>query len=319
MMSAHTAIAELLGAWALDACDEAETAAVDEHLAQCAECAEQARMLRSAAGWLSAEDIEKPRPTLRAATLARARAARAPTLWRTLVGAYGNEVDRLDEALGSITSRQWAESDPRHGTVAGLITHLAGNDAMLADDLGLPVLADSGVHARWRDQADVLLTGISGDTDLDRPVRMAAPGEPPRRPLREALVQRAFETWTHLDDLAAALQRTPPPPPPPEQVRRIIDLAVTLLPDALAANGVSQPGRACRLVLTGAAGGEWTIPLGHPSADTPTITVTVTSEDIAFARLVANRRTPETMRYRGSGDTALAERVLRIASALGCD
>jgi uncharacterized protein (TIGR03083 family) len=261
---------------------------------------------------------------LREAVLAGARAARPPVLWRTLTGAYGHEVDRLDRALEAVSAGQWSEPDSRHGTVAGLITHLADNDATVAADLGLPVLANSGVHRRWRDQADILLTGISAERDLDRPVRLAGRGESVTRPLRDALVQRAFETWTHLDDLATALGRTSPPPPPPEQIRRIIDLVAALLPGALDAHGLSQPDRACRLVLTGAAGGEWTIPLDpsrstHASGSTPAISFTVTCEDIAFARLVANRRTPETVPHRSVGDTALAERVLRVAAALGCD
>lgn len=317
-MSTHAVVAEMLGAWALDACDDAESAAIEAHLRQCPECAAQARQLRSAASWLGTEDIQPPSPQLRQAVLARARAARAPVLWRTLTGAYGHEVDRLGRALEAVSAGQWNEPEPRHGTVAGLITHLTANDAMVAEDLGLPVLVDSGVRRRWRDQAEILLRGISSDSDLDRSVRMAGRGEPLTRPLRDALVQRAFETWTHLDDLTTALGGVSPPPPPPEQIRRIIDLAAAVLPGALDADGLSQPDRACRLVLTGAAGGEWTIPLG-PSRSTPVISCTVTCEDVAFAQLVANRRTPETTRHRSVGDTVLAERVLRIATTLGCD
>jgi RNA polymerase sigma-70 factor (ECF subfamily) len=69
------------------------------------------------------------------------------------------------------------------------------------------------------------MDGIAG-VDLDREVRLAGRAGV-RRPVRDALVQRTFETWTHRDDIGAT--RTVAPP---EQVHRIIDLAVTLLPDA---------------------------------------------------------------------------------------
>ena len=56
-------------------------------------------------------------------------------------------------------------------------------------------------------------------------------------PLRAALVQRAFETWVHLEDV-----RSHAVTPSPEQVRRIVSLAVNLMPAALAAQGLRGPG-----------------------------------------------------------------------------
>jgi hypothetical protein len=202
-----------------------------------------------------------------------------------------------------------------------VVNHLADNDGLLAADIGLlvPLAADDApTDRRWRGQADLLVRALATESDLDRPVRLAGRGEPVRRPLRDALVQRAFETWIHFDDVAGAVGR-PAHTPAPEQVRRIIDLAVRLLPAALAAHDVDRPDLAGRVVLTGPAGGEWTFPLGGPAEASAPIAFTATLDAVEFARLVANRRAPETLPYNVTGDSSLAARVLRVATTLGCD
>ena len=138
-MEAHAVISELLGAWALDACDDAEMASVEQHLLDCAECAAQARRLRAAASWLSVDRVQPAPAHLRQATLARARAVRPPVLLATLVEAYAGQVTVLGRLLDSISTDDWRRAEPRHGDVAGVVAHLAGNDGMLADDLGLSV------------------------------------------------------------------------------------------------------------------------------------------------------------------------------------
>src|SRR5262249_58339388 len=123
-------------------------------------------------------------------------------------------------------------ADPRHGDVRGMLGHLADNDALLAAELGLPAVPmpttddGSAMRAAWRTQADAMLAGIA-EADPGRPVRLAGPGRRPVRTLRDALVQRAFETWTHRDDIGGT--RTIPAP---EQIHRIAELAAALLPPA---------------------------------------------------------------------------------------
>jgi hypothetical protein len=321
-MNPHAEVSELLGAWALDACDHAEQVSVEEHLLDCAECAVQARRLRAAASWLSVDRVQPAPVSLRRATLARAFAARPPVQLETLVEAYAGQVANLARLLDSISPDDWRRPESRHGDVAGVVNHLAANDGMLAADIGLlvPLAADDApTGRRWRGQADLLVQALAGQSDLDRPVRMAGRGEPARRPLRDALVQRAFETWIHFDDVAALVGR-PVHTPLPEQVRRIVDLAARLLPAALAAHDVREADRAGRLVLTGLVGqSAWTIPLGGSApADAPPA-FTATADAVEFARLVANRRSPETLRYDVTGDPSLAARVLRVAATLGCD
>ncbi len=307
-MTAH--IADLLGAWALDVCDDAETATVEAHLRQCPECASEARRLRSSAALLGIEKVMNPPARLRQSVLDTARRRRPPAVLRTLIGAYAGQVDLLDRALRDLGTIDWQHPDPRHGDLAGLVRHLTGNDAMLAADLALPVVRISSdqVHPAWRAQAQSLISGLGDDENLERTVSLAGRGGPSPGPLRHALVQRAFETWIHLDDIRAYAGRGPAVPPP-EQVRRIVGLAVALLPAALAPHGLVVPGSS-RLILTGPAGGEWDLPFGR---------FTIRADAVEFARLVANRRAPETLMHTVEGDRRLAAQVLRIASTLGCD
>lgn len=322
-MSAHGGVPDLLGAWALDACDGEETLAVEAHLRECAACATEARRLRGAVGWLGASEAAPLPARLRQSTLARAREHRSPALLPTLVGAYARQVTLLDRVLDGLQPGDWLRLDTRHDDLNGVVAHLTGNDAMLATDLGLPVAAPPAGSGRavqevWRDQARILLEGLAGPVELDRQVRLAGRGEPRLRPLREALVQRAFETWTHLDDIGAAVGR-PQPAPSPEQVRRIIDLAVALLPDALREQRLSRPGRAGRLALEGPGGGEWSFPLDPGGAGNAEVEVTISTNAMEFARLVARRRSPDSLRHTVSGDPALAADLLWVASMLGCD
>ncbi|MGN9906980.1 zf-HC2 domain-containing protein [Phytohabitans sp. LJ34] len=313
-MDVHDEVLDLIGAWALDACDPDEAAGVDAHLSGCATCAAEARRLRAAAGWLAADRVMPAPPALRHRVLATAQAARPAALMRTLVGAYAGQADLLDRLLGAVRADDWARPDPRHETVGGVVAHLAGNDAMLAADLGLAVvpLPDGPaeeVHAAWREQSRVIVEGLARrDDGLEQRVRLAHTGPPPLRPLREALVQRAFETWTHLDDIGAVVGRGTTTPPP-EQVRRIVDLAAALLPGALSGAEVGT----VRLVLEGTGGGEWTLPCG-PGDDT-----TIYADAVEFTRLVANRRGAHSLTHSATGSPAVSTRVLHVAATLGCD
>ncbi|WP_345074473.1 zf-HC2 domain-containing protein [Phytohabitans flavus] len=317
-MYVHDEVLDLIGAWALDACDPDEAARVDAHLRGCATCAAEARRLRSAASWLAADRMVPAPPALRHRVLAGAHAARPAALMRTLLGAYAGQAALLDRLLGAVRADDWTRPDPRHETLGGVVAHLAGNDAMLAADLGLSVVplpsgAPAEVHAAWREQSRVIVDGLAGHQGgLDQRVRLAHTGPPPLRPLRDALVQRAFETWTHLDDIGSAVGRGTTTPPP-EQVRRIVDLAAALLPGAVRGSDSGDEVGTVRLVLEGAGGGEWTLPCGRGD-DT-----TIYADAVEFTRLVANRRGADSLSHTTAGSPAVSTRVLHVAATLGCD
>ena len=352
-MNPHDATVELLGAWALDAVEDDEATAVEEHLRTCAACAAEARSLREAAGWLGVRDVRPPPATLRDTVLAEAMRRRPPDLMRTLTQAYAAQVELLDETLGAVRADDWAHPDDRHGDVRGLVAHLAANDAMLASDLGGEVLPPRGsdVRAAWRRQAAALLDRLAevaelaemaemaemadvadvadvaevgaepdaatGSAALDVPVRLAARERPPVRPLRDALVQRAFETWTHRADLDAVVGGTAVTPPPAE-IRRIVCLAVRVLPGALRETGLVRPGAGVRLLLDGPGEGEWVVPLGHAAAVSH-VEATVRGDAVGFTRLVAGRRSVASFDPAVTGEAGVVGPFLEVAATLGCD
>lgn len=343
MSDGHTAVTELLGAWALDACSEEETATVEDHLAGCAACAAEADRLGRVTAGLATTVAVPPPMRLRGAVLAAA-VARRPAGEEASSG-YATWVERFDTLLGRLTPAQWRERVIRDLTVQDLVAHLIATDELLAAQLGAadaeppadPAELDGTLPARrsaaaigehrgrppertraaWRAQADRLLRHAGRPGSLDRQVRLADP-RLPRQPLRTALVQRLFETWIHTDDVRALLG-SPPDPPSERQVAMIVAFGVRLLPAALRLAGADRPPRSARLVLVGPGGGDWTISPAAQSAPAGPPDATVTMEAVDFCYLLGNRRDPGSVPHRVEGDPAVAATVLRAVTTLGCD
>lgn len=284
----HTVLKSLLGAWALAACSAEETQAVEDHLTECAPCAEEALRLRDAVGLLHPEETLDLKPLLRSRVLADClgkRPARIPVpAWAS---PYDTETARLDALLQDFGDAEWHtpvrlkwfEEERRRShrtTVAGVIGHLMTVDGLVATALGLddPLGADappggpaertehywsaSGhpttrrVREPWREQGHTLIRTVSfagrGVAELD--VHYG----PFALPLGDAFLERAFECWVHASDIAEAVDYPYEPPSGPH-LHRMIDLAARLLPEALAARrraGLAAPPRS--LVAAGAPG-----------------------------------------------------------------
>jgi uncharacterized protein (TIGR03083 family) len=317
---------DLLGAYVVEGCaPAAEATAVSRHVTECRTCAAEADLLDSAVRRLAVGSPRRPAPALRERVLAAALAARPARAAEVapLLDAYVAQVAKLGQLLAGLSEQQWQlRPTGPHATVRDLIGHLTANDGMVAVDLdAYAVPATPEVRRRWREQADVLLREVSraGPAVLERDVRLAGKAVI-RRPLREALTQRAFETWIHADDVRAAL-RVPAESPPPEQISRILDFALRLLPAAMDAAGAGHPHRAIRLVLTGPGGGERQVPLSAaPPAPPPGDVVgEVTLPAERFCRLVAGRVTVAEAGASTSGDPTATAHFLTVAVTMGCD
>jgi uncharacterized protein (TIGR03083 family) len=347
MSDGHTAVTELLGAWALDACSVEETATVEDHLAGCPDCAAEADRLGRAADGLATTVAIAPPARLRGAVLAAAT-ARRPAASEEASSGYAAWVERFDALLASLTPAQWRQRVIHDLTAQDLVAHLIATDELLAAQLRAadsatpedPAELDGTLPARrsaaaigehrgqppertraaWRAQADRLLHDAGAGTpgSLDRQVRLADP-RLPRQPLRTALVQRLFETWIHTDDVRALLG-SPPDPPNQRQVAMIVAFGVRLLPAALRLAGADRSSRSARLVLEGPAGGDWTIsPAGQDAGARRAADATITMDAVEFCYLLGNRRDPGSVPHRVEGDPAVAATVLRAAATLGCD
>ncbi|GLI01859.1 maleylpyruvate isomerase N-terminal domain-containing protein [Phytohabitans aurantiacus] len=255
---------DLLGAYAVDACAATEVATVAEHTADCPQCAAEGTRLAEAAHWLGVLTARRPPAALRTRVLEAARAARParePEVGR-LLDPYARQVAAFDRLLAGLEPGQWRLATAKYDNVGELVTHLTASDGLVADDLGVPARSTSEpqVRRRWRAQADALLREVAsgGPRLLERQVRLVGKA-PMRRPLREALVQRTFETWIHADDLRTSL-RLPTEPPRPDQLAGIAGFALALLPGAIDAAGRGRAGQV-RLVLTGPGGTEHLVEL----------------------------------------------------------
>ena len=70
----HEQLRTLLGAYALDATDQQETTAVEDHLRTCDECRAEIDALHEVAGLLGTDDVEPP-----------------PVVWERIAGQLGSE------------------------------------------------------------------------------------------------------------------------------------------------------------------------------------------------------------------------------------
>ncbi|MFF8413810.1 maleylpyruvate isomerase N-terminal domain-containing protein [Streptomyces omiyaensis] len=360
----HTVLKSLLGAWALSACSAAETRAVEDHLTACAPCAEEALRLRDAVTLLHEDRDLDLDPLLRSRVLENClgrRPARIPVpAWAT---PYDAETARLDALLRDIGESEWHapvrlkwyEDDRpvrRKSTVAGVIGHLLAVDGLVSGALGLadplgpdvPELtptertealwealdrpANRSLRAPWRDQSHALVRTVSfagrGVSDLTVTYGDFA------LPLKDALLERAFECWLHADDIANAVAYPYDPPSGPH-LHGMIDLAARLLPAAVAHRrraglaapprhlvAAGAPGRSLHLEVEGAGGGHWYVPLDSPAAlGSPDHAVAqVAMDGVEFCQLIAGHISPQEAAAGQDGDREAIRDVLSAAASL---
>ncbi|MER5348830.1 zf-HC2 domain-containing protein [Kitasatospora sp. NPDC002551] len=193
------------------------------------------------------------------------------------------------------------------------------------------------VRARWRRHCHELVRSAAlapqGNTPVDFGFATV--------PLRDAFVDRAFECYMHGEDVARAVAY-PYDPPAPQHLRLMIDLAVRMLPLALAGQRAAHPeltgaavgvpdgwpdggtgaggrtGRQLRLVIDGPAAGEWLIPLDGPDAGPPggEPVAAMVLDGLEFCQLAAAHRDPDRLPVGEHGDRAAIREVLRATPLL---
>jgi hypothetical protein len=93
---------------------------------------------------------------------------------------------------------------------------------------------------------------------------------------------------------------------------------MAVMPLALAYRGTVAPGRAARLVLTGPAGGIYTVALAPQSqAAEPEVTIVTDAADLC--RVAIRRLRPEQLDAAIDGDRGLGDLVLAGVGALARD
>ena len=129
------------------------------------------------------------------------------------------------------------------------------------------------------------------------------------------LVVRAFELWTHENDIRTALG-LPPSDPDGPTLRLMTTVAAGALPLGAARVGLREPTQ-IRLVLTGTGGGTWDVAVGGKATDA--VAIRVVADAVAFCRLAANRIAPDELDLHLTGDVERANAVLGAVAALALD
>jgi len=132
--------------------------------------------------------------------------------------------------------------------------------------------------------------------------------------LSSALIIRAFETWTHHDDIVVALGRVELFDEAPV-LRTMAELAVQTLPVALAARGYDYPGCTARIVMTGPGGGDWTIAMKASETAGPVPHVVIRVPVVEFCRRFADRLAVDDVPFQVEGDADLARALVDAAPA----
>lgn len=322
---------ELLGAYALDAVEPDEAAAVEEYAERTPHAADELARLRNAAAAIGATEALAPPPELFDGMLTAAR-VRRPT--RTaddpFLGAYLSEMARFDALLDTLPDDAFDVLTFNGLTVQELVIHLAAMDSAVAAAIdrstGPDVKADS-IEARtaafidrYRDQPlrdvrmlwrDSVAAVAQWGEHAPAGKRVRVFGLPFARD--SILVARSFETWTHADDIRRAIGRPLSAPPPPV-LHRMADLSVMIVPASLEIVERAHRGKTARVVLTGDGGGDWLIPLGFSEASA-TPDVVLTADVVAWCRCASERLAPDALPRDVEGDPALADDLVAASSA----
>jgi uncharacterized protein (TIGR03083 family) len=329
---------ELLGAYALDACDPEEAAAVERYLATAPEAAAEVARLRAAAAWIGATEAMAPPAALRAAVFDAARARRGPGASADpVLDAYTEETARFDAVIDEVPPEALDTPTFNGLSVRDLVIHLAAQHSMLAASIGSPVpgvddIVETGIEARTAafverfhdrpvDDARAVLaravaavrrwartSGAAGDSpvslfglELDR---------------ETVLVELAFEIWIHGDDVRRVLDREPEPPRA-ASLHALANWSVQALPVALELTGNPHAGKTARVILTGDGGGDWVVPLspGDARGDATTPDLVFTTDVVDWCLLAAERIRSDELRFSATGNRALVGDVLGAVPA----
>jgi len=279
---------------------------------------------------------------------------------------YDAEAARLDALLQDIGEAEWhtpvrlrwfdgRAAASRRTTVAGVITHLLSVDGLVAMALAaLYVLGDvagadgtpegrteaywrtshfpptRSLRPPWREQSHLLVRTVSFAGGSSGQLAVSYGGF--ELPLRDAMLDRAFECWVHAEDIADAVDY-PYEPPAPRHLNKMIDLAARMLPAVLAdrrqkglaapAHGrhlvpAGMPGRTLRLEIEGHGGGEWLIPLDSPAAlgSAEHEVAHVALDGVEFCQLAAGHVPPAEAAAGQVGDREAIRDVLYAAASM---
>jgi len=122
-------------------------------------------------------------------------------------------------------------------------------------------------------------------------------------PRGKTIVDRAFETWIHANDIRRATNRASLDPSG-EHLKLLSDLAIELLPQTLVVT--SRPRDAVVSVnLSGAGGGTWTMPLGAGAVSGVEVVLNASARELCL--LMGDRIDATDFAFTARGDASAAD------------
>lgn len=269
-----------------------------------------------------------PPPDIKANLLREAAGRRPPqTEPSAVTDLFSNQVAALAELLDELDGHDWSRPVAPYGwTVHALIAHLlviehytAGRLGIgpngFADEPHLAIGADrisdelerdpNATASEWLERAEATVAAIHDDA-AELPTGVDLHGWP--FSLEGALIARAFEIWTHADDIRRATGR-PLRSPIAGDLRAMSEFSVRALPLTLELVAPDQSLTPTRIVLTGRGGG--TFDIGRR----PGSVTTIVTDVVDYCRLVARRIVPDDLDCTIDGDSTLVRALLTSASA----
>jgi uncharacterized protein (TIGR03083 family) len=279
-----------------------------------------------------------PPPELRMSMLDEARRRRSSGQWCGVVesicpmDAFRLATDRLERLLGDRLESEWVLPARRGWTVKDLVAHLVGADNHLGAVLGLwphalpetathvevtaPAIAEFAcatpetVVRRWRQGVDAL---VARAPEIEARRDQVVDFYGARLRIDDVLTVRSFEVWAHSEDIAAAVDCAIEPPEP-ARLALMTDLAIRLLPFGLHLTQRHLPTATARLVLTGAGGGTWDVPMVESCAPAAP-DVVVILDVVEFCRHAAHGHLHAERLDAVEGDRSLVPVLLAGAAA----
>jgi uncharacterized protein (TIGR03083 family) len=337
-----------------DALDTDDETAIELHLLATPRSAGWEAVLRDAAGEYAAagDDAVEPPPDLGDRILSKALEARPagqpvdPTGVDHLPSPV--ELHRIEQQrallyLQGLGPDDWQRPvDPPEfagWTVHDVVAHLAANATLVASTLAVPVPGvpetEDGLEARTAAaqarhrvlppsvavaEIDAAARAVDGavagldDAGLDEQISwLGVPME-----IGWVLTQRAFETWTHVDDIRRALGDEMRPPPV-GSLRTMTRAACGLIPLMLAVRGEDRSGQTVRVGFTDLTD-TWDVDLGdfggpRPAGDDP-VDAELTLGAVDLCRGLGARLPEGGIAYTSTGDSDLARTLVEAVPAL---
>jgi uncharacterized protein (TIGR03083 family) len=337
---------ELIEAYVLDLLDEDVAATYETELGAHPDLAVQVAELREVLVGLCYEDRATAPPLLRDGVLTQALQRRPPGVDEGLQGrasaasCHRATVELVSSVVDDLDAGDMAARTVYHIPVVELIRHLSGMEEQLAQVLSSGGRSTAGtrgmtpeghrevrddsdagnpdeVVAAWHHRSGALVAELSA-SPIDDGAYQFAWGT-----LRatQLLIIRAFELWTHAEDICRATGR-PLRVPPPDVLHTMAGTALDILLPVVGSRSVGG-GETVRVTLTGDGGGSWLHRLGATggrsgSGHDPfgSADATVVADIVDFCRLVGDRADADGIPAHRHGDPALCEHILHTAPLL---